>query len=455
MATILVIDDEAVLAKQIAAFLTDLGHEVEVAGTAAAGEEQLRMAGADLVLLDLKLPDRTGLEVLDWIQEFDHTISVVLMTAYGSIPDVVKAMQSGASDYLQKPLDLDEVALLIERIMKRAREARELAYHRSRDRAEAPGIVGSHASLQLIFEQIHRLKDAGLPPGKRPPLLFTGETGTGKGMLARAAHEILGSGPFIEINCTAMPESLIEAELFGHERGTFTDAKSSRTGLFDAAAGGTIFLDEIGHASLDLQAKLLKVIEEKRVRRLGSNRDHAVDVHVMAASNRDLEGAVEEKSFRADLFYRLSVLSFHVSALRERPSDIPELAQHFCEDFGRVYRRRVELSPEALEELSRYSWPGNVRELRNVMERAILLGNEKRLDAQTFAVLLRSRGGGGDSLAYQLPENGVQLAELEREAIKQALERSGGNRRKAAELLGLTRDTLRYRLEKFGLDARD
>ncbi|MBW1882877.1 MAG: sigma-54-dependent Fis family transcriptional regulator, partial [Deltaproteobacteria bacterium] len=221
MASILVIDDEVVLARQIAASLTDSGHDVQVAATAAEGEKCLRTSGADLVLLDLRLPDRPGLEVLDWIQDLDSTIAVILMTAYSSVPDVVRAMQSGAADYLQKPLDLDELGLLVLRIMKRNREARELAYHRERDRTDAPGVVGSHPSLHGIFEQLERLRAAALPPGRRPPILFTGETGTGKGLLARAAHDLLGGGPFIEINCTAMPESLIEAELFGHERGTF------------------------------------------------------------------------------------------------------------------------------------------------------------------------------------------------------------------------------------------
>lgn len=452
MATILVVDDEVVLARQIAAFLTDCGHDVNVAGSAKEGEECLQETGADLVLLDLKLPDRTGLEVLDWIQELDKTIAVVLMTAYGSVPDVVRAMQSGAADYLQKPLDLEELSLLVERIMARKREARELAYHRKRDRTEAPGVVASHPSMQEILEQLNRLREAEIPPGRRPPLLFTGETGTGKGLFARTAHDMLGNGPFIEVNCTAMPESLMEAELFGHERGTFTDAKSSRTGLFDAAAGGTLFLDEIGHASLDLQAKLLKVIEDRRVRRLGATRDHPVDVHVMAASNRNLDEAVVEQEFRSDLLYRLRVLSFEVPPLRDRASDIPLLAKQFCEEFGRAYRRTVSTSDEAIRELESYAWPGNVRELRNVMERVILLGGGGELDARSFSGALGSQVREVQNGVYQLPENGVQLAELEREAIRQALERSDGNRRKAAELLGLTRDTLRYRLSKFGLD---
>jgi len=455
MATILVIDDEAVLARQIAEFLGDSGHEVQVAQTAAEGEERLHDSPPDLVLLDLKLPDRTGLEVLDSIQEFDPMIAVVLMTAYGSVPDVVRAMQSGAADYLQKPLDLAELLLLIERIMTHRREQRELAYHRKRDRSDVPGVVGSHRVLHAIFDQLERLRQADLPPGRRPPILFTGETGTGKGVLARAAHNLLGDGPFIEINCTAMPESLMEAELFGHERGTFTDAKTSRTGLFDAAAGGTLFLDEIGHASLDLQVKLLKVIEDKRVRRLGSNRDHEVDVHVMAATNRDLDAAVERQAFREDLLYRLRVISFEIPALRERMSDIPDLVGHFCAEFGGAYGRKVELSDAAFDVLSGYAWPGNVRELRNVIERAVLLGGEDSIDAATFAALSTQGKIRTESESFVLPEGGIELVAVERDMIGQALERSAGNRRKAADLLGLSRDTLRYRLKKFGIESQD
>jgi len=285
-------------------------------------------------------------------------------------------------------------------------------------------------------------------------VLLTGETGTGKGVIARALHELLGGGPFIEINCTAMPSELVEAELFGHERGTFTDAKTSRAGLFEAAAGGAIFLDEIGHASQELQAKLLKVIEDKRVRRLGSTRDREVDVHVIAATNRDLQSAVETGEFRSDLLHRLGVLSFEVPPLRARIDDIAALAEHFCGSIGQTYGRAVTLSADALGELFRYPWPGNVRELRNVIERALLVNPGLEIGAGVFAALL---GGSREEPppqtdSFALPEAGIDLAQLERDLIRQALERTEGNRTQAAKLLGLSRDTLRYRLEKFQLD---
>jgi two-component system response regulator AtoC len=451
MPSILVIEDEAVLRRQIARALERAGHEVHVAELGADGLVAVNDVAPDLVLLDLRLPDCSGLEVLSKIHEIDAEIPVVLMTAHGSVGDAVDAMRRGAVDYLQKPLDLDELQLLVERAVSRGQRDRELAYHRDRARALPDGIVGSDPDVLQIFTQVERLKEADLPPGRRPALLLTGETGTGKGIIARAIHELLGGGPFIEMNCTALPASLVEAELFGHERGTFTDAKTSRTGLFEAGEGGSIFLDEIGHAPLELQAKLLKVLEDKRVRRLGSSVERSVNVHVMAATNRDLDLAVENGEFRNDLLHRLRVLAFEIAPLRARPDDIPLLARHFCREIGQLYGRKIQLDPDAERYLQSYPWPGNVRELRNVIERSILLQPGDTLGPKAFASLqLPPTEATGDE-PFTLPEGGVNLAELEREMIRQALERAGGNRTRAAALLGLTRDTLRYRLDKFDL----
>jgi DNA-binding NtrC family response regulator len=453
MPSLLVIEDESVLGRQIARALAAAGHEVRSADCAEDGMLAVREEAPDLVLLDLRLPDRSGLDVLSEIRDFDPGIPVLLMTAYGSVSDAVEAMRRGAADYLQKPLDLDELRMLVDRVLARQRRERELAYHRERGRTLPAGIVGKHPSLEQIFSTVERLREAGLAPDKRPAVLLTGETGTGKGVIARAIHEVLGSGPFIEVNCTAMPESLMEAELFGHERGTFTDAKTARAGLFEAAEDGTIFLDEIGHASLDLQAKLLKLIEEKRVRRLGSSRDRPVSVHVIAATNRDLDAAVEQGEFRRDLLHRLRVLSFQIPPLRDRGEDVPLIARHFCEELGRTYGREVRLSEEAERLLSAYPWPGNIRELRNVLERAILLEPGDELGAAAFSVLLgASAAAEAPAGTFRLPQAGIDLGEVEKNLIRQALERTGGNRTRAAALLGLTRDTLRYRLEKFGLD---
>ena len=451
MPSILVIEDEAVLGRQLERALSSAGHDVRLVNRGEDGVREAHSDPPDLVLLDLRLPDRSGLDVMSEILEGNPSVAVLLMTAYGSVSDAVDAMRRGASDYLPKPLDLDELRLVVERTLARGVRDRELDYHRERGRTLPSGVIGRAPELLAIFEQTQRLAEAGLAPGKRPTLLLTGETGTGKGVLARAIHEHLGGGPFIEANCTAMPEALVEAELFGHERGSFTDAKASRTGLFEAAAGGTIFLDEIGHATPDLQAKLLKVLEDKRLRRVGSSRDRPVDVHVIAATNRDLEAAVEAGEFRSDLMHRLRVLHFQVPTLRARPDDILLLARHFIAEIGNLYGRNMALSPGAEQVLRSYSWPGNVRELRNVVERAVLLEAGDELGDAAFAGMLGSSGAGDAAQRFVLPEQGVRLSDLERELIEQALERAEGNRTRAAALLGLSRDTLRYRLEKFGI----
>jgi DNA-binding NtrC family response regulator len=449
--SILVIEDEPVLRRQIARALEGAGHQVHLADNAADGLSQAQGEAPDLVFLDLRLPDRSGIDLLPELQGIDASMPVVLMTAHGSVGDAVEAMRRGAVDYLQKPLDLNELRLLVERVLAQRRKDRELVYHRERQGALPTGIVGEDPAILGIFAQVERLRDADLAPGRRPALLLCGETGTGKGIAARAIHGILGDGPFIEVNCTALPEPLMEAELFGHERGTFTDAKTARAGLFEAAEGGSLFLDEIGHAPMNLQTKLLKVIEEKRVRRLGSSLERVVDVHVIAATNRDLDEAVAKREFREDLLHRLRVLCFEIPPLRSRHGDIALLARHFCAEIGQLYGRRVALGPEAERELLRYAWPGNVRELRNVLERAILLEPGDVLGPQCFASLHRPPGAASDVDPFTLPEGGVNLAEIERDLIRQALERAGGNRTRAAALLGLTRDTLRYRLEKFDL----
>ena len=449
MAALLVVDDELVFARELAGFLEEEGHAVETASTGAGAIEAVRASSPDLVLLDLRLPDRSGLDVLHELRGLDPGLPVILITAHGGVRDAVTAMRAGAVDYLQKPLDLDEVALLIERVLARQRRDRELDY--LRDRGRRAGLVGRDPRFLEIFAYAERLRAADLPPGKRPTILFRGETGTGKGVLARAVHDVLGGGPFIGFSCPALPATLIEAELLGHERGSFTDARSSRPGLFEAAQGGTLFFDEIGELNLEMQVKLLKVIDEKRVRRLGSTSDRAVDVHVMAATNRDLEHAVAGGAFRADLLYRLRVLEIEVPPLRERPEDLRLLARYFCSELGVQYHGRPRrMSADGEEVLVRYSWPGNVRELRNVIERAMLIESSEELPASAFSGQLTARSGGAPR-RFVLPGDGVDLQSLERDLLDQALERAEGNRTRAAALLGLTRYAFRYRLEKFGL----
>jgi two-component system NtrC family response regulator len=449
MASLLIVDDEALLARELSRSLESEGHGVRTALTGAAALEAVRRSPPDLVLLDQRLPDRSGLEVLQALRGLDPGLPVVLITAHGGVRDAVNAIRAGAVDYLQKPLDLDEVALLVERVLAQERRNRELDY--LRDRGRQLGLVGRDRRVAEILAHAERLRDTNLPPGKRPTILFRGETGTGKGVLAHAVHKILGRGPFIEFACPALPATLVEAELFGHERGAFTDARSSRPGLFEAAEGGTLFLDEIGELSLEVQAKLLKVIDEKRVRRLGSTSERTVDVHVMAATSRDLEGAVAAGTFRTDLLHRLRVLEIEVPPLRDRPEDIRLLGRHFASELGgRYYGRPARLSAEAEERLVRYPWPGNVRELRNVIERAVFVGRAEELPASAFSGLIPA-GWERSPYAFVLPEGGVDLRSLERELLSQALERAEGSRTRAAALLGLTRYALRYRAKKFGL----
>jgi len=452
MASIVVVEDEVILGRQLRNALTSAGHEIALATSGQEALEALTTAEPDLALVDLRLPDQSGLDLLNAMRARAPGLIVLMMTAHGSISDAVEAMRRGASDYLQKPLDLEELRLTINLSLARGRSERELAYHRMRAASESARIIGEDARVKAIFAQIANLASVELAPARRPTILLTGETGTGKGLMARAIHEALGPGPFIELNCTGLPSSLVEEELFGHERGSFTGAVGSRPGLFEAADGGAIFLDEIGHLEQGIQAKFLKVIEEKRVRRLGATRERAIDVHVIAATNRVLSEAVNEGDFRADLFHRLAVLSFEIPPLRERKSDIPLLAQHFCQEIGHQYQRfDAEIDASGIDLLQHYPWPGNVRELRNIIERAILLSPSASIHRDTLALILMPGSAPEETRHFHLPEGGVELAELEVELIKQALERAQDNRTRAAKLLGLTRDQLRYRLEKFGL----
>jgi len=452
---LLIIEDEVVLARSLARGLEASGHRVQVCLTAADGIAAAEASLPDLALVDLRLPDGSGIEILRALREMHPDLPVVLMTAHASISDAVEAIRIGAIDYLQKPLKMDEVRFLVERVLTGQQRDRELAYLRSRDRTSYGSVIGEDPRLLQIFDHVDRLHQAGLKPSDRPAVLLTGETGTGKGLLAKVIHERLGGGPFIDVNCTAIPDALVEAELFGHERGTFTDAKTARPGLFAAAEGGTLFLDEIGSLGLPIQAKFLKVIEEKRVRRLGSNDDRKVDVHIIAATNQDLDDAVGDKSFRSDLLHRLRVLEFKIPPLRERKGDILLLASHFVESLCKRYGfAGLELPEEIRRQLAGYEWPGNVRELRNVIERAVLLSGGRELDPRLFSSLLSRQENpstNGHGRPFELPEEGISLEQVERDLMQQALDRTQGNRSGAARLLRLTRDTLRYRLEKHGL----
>ena len=460
--TVLVVDDEQVLAGAMADYLARHGYAVDIK---SSGEEALKVIDReppDIVVLDYRLPRMDGLEVLRRIKEARPEIEVVILTAHGSVEGAVEAIKIGAFDYLSKPLDLEELRLVVNKALHSVRQTQELDYLRSRVDPENPSreIVGKSESIMRVKRLIEQIAAIEATSGKEAPsILITGETGTGKELVARSIHakSPRSKKPFVEINCAAIPDNLLEAELFGYEKGAFTDAKTAKIGLFEAADGGTLFLDELTSLNVSLQAKLLKAIEEKSVRRLGSVQSRHFDVSLVAATNQPLEKAIQEKSFREDLYYRLKILEIHLPPLRERGDDPVLLANHFVRLHTRRYNRgEKHLSEAAKSVVANYGWPGNVRELSNIMERAVLLKAGTIIEPSDLALTAQSpdvssRMQSGDDLWTIDLSKGIVLEELERSIIETVLGRTGWNRTKAAQLLGLSRETLRYRIEKYNL----
>jgi len=448
-ATLLVVDDEALIRWSLTERLHAEGYDVLEAETGKAALEKLP-EGVDLVLLDYRLPDTDGLTVLRQIKEFDQDVLVILLTAYASVDTAVEAMKQGAYHFANKPFDLDQVAAIVERALETTRLRREVRQYRSN--AARPyslqRLVGEAYAIKALRSLIARV--AASPAST---VLLTGESGTGKDLVAKIIHYASdrASRPFMNITSSALPEQLLESELFGHERGAFTDARFQKKGLLEIADGGTVFLDEISEMTPGLQAKLLRFLEEKSFKRVGGSHDVCVDVRVVAATNRNLEVEVARHRFRSDLFFRLNVLPIALPPLRARPDDIPLLVEYFIDSFNTEFRKQVQGATSAAHAVLRgYGWPGNVRELRNVIERAMLLSDGDRLDACDFTVSSRTVVADDD---FELPAAGVDLEMLERSLVAQALERSGGNQTKAGTFLGLNRDQISYRIEKFGLKA--
>jgi two-component system response regulator AtoC len=448
-ATILVVDDEALIRWSLTERLRSEGYEVLEAETGKAALEQLP-EGVDLVLLDYRLPDTDGVSVLRKIKELDQDVLVILLTAYASVDTAVEAMKLGAYHFAHKPFNLDEVSANVERALETTRLRREVRQFRTS--AARPytlqRLVGQSPAMTALRALVGRV--ASSPAST---VLLTGESGAGKDLVAKIIHYASdrASRPFMNITCSALPEQLLESELFGHERGAFTDARLQKKGLLEMADGGTVFLDEIGEMTPGLQAKLLRFLEEKSFKRVGGSHDIRVDVRVVAATNRKLEDEVGTHRFRADLFFRLNVLPIEMPPLRSHAEDIPLLVDYFIDGFNTEFRKRVQGATAAAHALLKgYGWPGNVRELRNVIERAMLLSDSECLDARDFTVMTSLVSTGDD---FELPATGVDLEKLERSLVVQALKRSGGNQTKAGTFLGLNRDQIRYRIEKFGLTA--
>jgi len=449
--TILVVDDESLIRFALNDRLTADGYRVVEAET-AAGAIAKSQDGVDLVLLDYKLPDGDGLSVLRRIKEQHPDTLVILLTAHTGVEIAVEAMKQGAYHYANKPFNLDEISMLVakalettdlRREVKSLRESQAQPFSFDRIVGEGPAVSAVKALLKRV---------ATSPAST---VLLTGESGTGKDLAAKVLHynSARAGKPFMNITCSALPEALMESELFGHERGAFTGADRQKRGLFETADGGTVFLDEIGEMVPGLQAKLLRFLEEKTFKRVGGSVDITVDVRVIAATNRNLQDEVKQGRFREDLFYRLNVLPILLPPLRERADDIPRLVTFYVDVYNTEFKKKIRgVTPEAMAQIQRHPWPGNIRELRNAIERAMLLSDGPILEASDFsaggAVAMRL----GESV--ELPAAGLDLEQLERSLVVQALERTGWNQTKAAALLGLNRDQIRYRVEKFQLERQ-
>ncbi len=451
MARILVIDDEKNMRWALERALKGQGHEVFQAEDGNKGLDTALNLRPDLVILDLKMPGIDGLSVLSALKEQAPEIMVIMITAHGSTATAVEAMKLGAFDYINKPFDIDELNLTVAKALEVEQlKAKVLRLeHEVTQRYSFQNIIGKSQSMQHIFALIERVADASAT------VLIQGESGTGKELVARALHYSSSrkNNPFIQVNCAALPEGLLESELFGHEKGAFTGAIAQRQGRFELADGGTIFLDEIGEISPHVQVKLLRVLQEKSFERVGGQHTLKVDVRIIAATNKDLGLEMREGRFREDLFYRLNVIPLKMPSLRERKEDIPLLVEHFLRKYD-TKGRITTVEPAALKLLVEYSWPGNIRELENTVERLAIVAPGTVIEGKDIPAELRfSPYIPGQAVRFVLPEGGLDLEQVEKEFITQALERAQGNKSKAAKLLGLTRHTLLYRLDKYNIQS--
>lgn len=445
--TILIIDDEEHMRWALERAMQQEGYHTWLASRGPDGLKIIKEEDPSLVILDLKMPEMDGLEVLKHALEINPKLPVIILTAHGTIETAIDAMKMGAVDYITKPFDLDELKLVIKQNLVVAQLATEVSFLRSQLTKEYSNMVGESQAFQEVVHLIERVSHTNVN------VLITGESGTGKEVVAVAIHRnsLRKNGPFVPVNCAALPEQLLESELFGHEKGAFTGAYSRKIGRFELADNGTIFLDEIGELPLSMQAKLLRVLQEKSFERVGGTKTLNVDVRVIAATNRQLEKAIEDGQFRQDLYYRLNVMPINIPPLRERREDIPLLVDHIMDKLRPTYGEKI-VSDEALELIRRYDWPGNVRELQNVIERANIISPEHQIFPEHLPEEIRGEKTKSDqTLDIKLPDEGVSLEEVEKQYLIKALEKSNGNQSKAAELLGITRSTFIYRCQKYGV----
>ena len=452
---VLVVDDEKMIRWSLGEALRGWGFEPVEAQTVAAAIAAFEADPPAAVLLDINLPDGSGLDVLRKMRHREPEAIVIMITANVLVDETIAALRGGAYDFIGKPVNLEELQVTIRNGIEASRLRREVNLIR-RERAQQfsfDQIIGNSPAMREMLEIAQKVAESEVSS-----VLLQGQSGTGKDLVAKAIHyqSNRAQGPFVAINCAALPGTLIESELFGYEKGAFTDAKARKEGLFEQAEGGTLFLDEIGELELSLQAKLLRVLEEGAFRRVGGLRDIPFDARIIAASNRDLKSESEANRFRLDLYYRLSVIQIDIPSLHERGDDVLLLTDHYTSSFGKRLRKQIHgIAPEVAAAFRRYDWPGNVRELRNVIERAMILEDGDVITMKYIpravaegAKSLSSDGRGAGASQFRLPTEGVALEDVEMSLVRQAIDRSGGNQTKAAELLGISRDQLRYRLKK-------
>ena len=468
---ILIVDDEKLVRWALTQKCAEFGYQTLEAETGPEALQTLQNESIDLVLLDVHLPDMSGIEVLEKLKQAGETRSIIMMTADPQLDDVKAALRLGAYDFVSKPLNFEELSITLQNALEAGSLRTEVESLRDevRRRAGYHDVIGESRKITELMKFVYKVASSAATT-----ILIQGESGTGKDLVAKAIHyrSSRAERPFVAINCSAIPETLMEAELLGHEKGAFTDAKALKKGLFEVADGGTLFLDEIGELSSLLQAKLLRVLEDQMIRRVGGVRDIQVDVRVIAASNRDLEREVREGRFRQDLYYRLAIISIFLPALRERKEDIAPLVAFFLSHYNRKFRKSVQgITEETRRLLMNYDWPGNVRELKNALERAMILedGNQLRPDDLPFSVASGRSGAVVEEHQMSspaeaqttpgkrrlpplfIPEGGTSLEDVEHALVELALQQSHGNQIKAAKLLSISRDALRYKMKKFGL----